>query len=55
VPLLDTVARQALIDSGFAPELDAAARAELEKLKPAPLSADVKDLRSLLWSSIDNA
>jgi exoribonuclease-2 len=55
VPLLDTVARQALIDSGFAPELDAAARAELEKLKPAPLSGDVKDLRSLLWSSIDNA
>ena len=52
--LLDTVARQALRDSGFAPELDAAATAELEHLKPASLSADVKDLRSLSWSSIDN-
>ncbi|HEX6599979.1 MAG TPA: RNB domain-containing ribonuclease [Gemmatimonadaceae bacterium] len=51
----DSVAHQALIDSGFVPELDAAAKAELEGLKPAPLTPDVRDLRSLLWSSIDNA
>jgi exoribonuclease-2 len=51
----DSVAHQALLDSGFAPELDAEAKAELETLKPAPLTADVRDLRSLLWSSIDNA
>ena len=53
--ILDTVARQALTDNGFAPELDAAAKAQLEQLKPAPLTADVRDLRALLWSSIDNA
>jgi len=52
--ILESVARQALIDNGFAPELDAAAKAELQQLKPASPSADVRDLRSLLWSSIDN-
>ena len=52
--LLDTVARQALIDNGFAPDLDDASRRELQGLKPAPPTADVRDLRSLLWSSIDN-
>ena len=51
---LDTVARRALIDSGFTPDLDSASRHELEGLKPAPLSTDIRDLRSLLWSSIDN-
>ena len=51
---LDTVARRALIDSGFTPDLDDASRHELEGLKPAPLSTDIRDLRSLLWSSIDN-
>ena len=50
----DSVAHQALIDSGFAPELDAAAKAELEGLKPAQMSDGIRDLRSLLWSSIDN-
>ena len=52
---LDSVAHQALRDNGFAPELDDAARRELERLEPAPLTPDVRDLRSLLWSSIDNA
>jgi len=51
---LDTVARQALIDNGFTPDLDDTSRHELEGLKPAPLSTDIRDLRSLLWSSIDN-
>ena len=51
---LDTVARQALVDNGFTPDLDDASRHELEGLKPAPLSTDIRDLRSLLWSSIDN-
>lgn len=52
--LLDSVAHQALIDNGFAPDLDGAARRELEGLMPAPLAPDIRDLRSLLWSSIDN-
>jgi exoribonuclease-2 len=51
---LDIVARQALVDNGFTPDLDDASRHELEGLKPAPLSTDIRDLRSLLWSSIDN-
>ena len=54
---LDSVARQALRDNGFVPELDEAARRELSALRsvaaaPAP---DVRDLRALRWSSIDNA
>ena len=53
--ILDSVAKQALIDNDFAPGLDAAARRELQGLRPAPLTPDVRDLRSLLWSSIDNA
>ena len=52
---MDSVARTALLASGFAPELDAASRAELAKIAPAPVTADVRDLRALLWSSIDNA
>ena len=52
---LDSIALQALRDNGFAPELDDASRRELQGLKPAPLTPDVRDLRSLLWSSIDNA
>ena len=52
---LDIIAHQALVDSDFAPDLDDAARRELEGLKPAPLAPDIRDLRSLLWSSIDNA
>jgi exoribonuclease-2 len=54
VSILDSVARQALIDNGFAPELDAEAKAELEQLTPASLNAGIRDLRALLWSSIDN-
>jgi exoribonuclease-2 len=52
---LGSVARQALRDNDFAPELDDAARRELEGLRPAPLTPEVRDLRALLWSSIDNA
>jgi exoribonuclease-2 len=52
---LGSVARQALRDNDFAPDLDDAARRELEGLRPAPLTPEVRDLRALLWSSIDNA
>jgi ribonuclease R len=55
MPTLDTVAHQALVDNGFAPELDEASKGELTALRPAPLTPDVRDLRALPWSSIDNA
>ena len=54
---LDFVARQALRDNGFTPDLDDAARQELAAMKPAtPAAGDrgLRDLRGLLWSSIDN-
>src|ERR1700733_10550769 len=51
---LHAVAVEALRADKFAPELDAAAAAELARLKPPQAPSGVKDLRSLLWSSIDN-
>jgi exoribonuclease-2 len=55
---LGTVARQALLDNGFVPDLDDAARRELADLhspaSAATSGAGVADLRKLLWSSIDN-
>jgi len=55
MPNLDSVAHQALVDNGFAPELDEASSRELAGLRPASLTPDVRDLRALPWSSIDNA
>ena len=51
---LGTVVRRALRDDGFQPDLDDASRVELAALRPAVLSPELRDLRSLLWSSIDN-
>jgi VacB/RNase II family 3'-5' exoribonuclease len=48
-------ARQAMLDAGFLPDLPHAAREEAARLAPARLvGPGVRDLRSLLWSSIDN-
>jgi VacB/RNase II family 3'-5' exoribonuclease len=48
-------ARLAMLDAGFLPELPPAAQREAERLRPAsPGGPGVRDLRSLLWSSIDN-
>jgi VacB/RNase II family 3'-5' exoribonuclease len=52
---LQSVARKALTDDGFVPELDAPAQAELAAIHPAATPPDARDLRALLWSSIDNA
>jgi VacB/RNase II family 3'-5' exoribonuclease len=49
-----SVALAALRDNGFVPELDPAARQELSAVHASSPDADVRDLRSLLWSSIDN-
>ncbi|HVY93719.1 MAG TPA: ribonuclease catalytic domain-containing protein, partial [Bryobacteraceae bacterium] len=54
---LAAAARQTMIDEGFHPDFPADALREVQSLKgrPAPRAeADVRDLRGLLWSSIDN-
>ncbi len=54
---LFAAARQEMIDRGFQPDFPAAAARQLEALKTRPPSGTntgVRDLRSLLWSSIDN-
>jgi exoribonuclease-2 len=50
---LRAIARRALIDRGFEPDLPAAAVAELRRLGAMPVDGR-RDLRSLPWSSIDN-
>jgi VacB/RNase II family 3'-5' exoribonuclease len=48
-------ARRAMLDAGFLPDLPAEAMHQASKLRPAaPVGPGVRDLRSLLWSSIDN-
>jgi VacB/RNase II family 3'-5' exoribonuclease len=53
---LRAAAHQAMIDRGFHPDFEPAVEAELARLRqtpdPAP-SPGLRDLRSLLWSSID--
>ena len=49
-------AHQAMLDAGFHPDFPPEIFREIQALKqPAPtISGNVRDLRSLLWSSIDN-
>src|SRR6185369_7006116 len=54
---LFAAAHQEMIQEGFQPDFSAEAEKQLEALKrqPAPATnAGVRDLRALLWSSIDN-
>jgi exoribonuclease-2 len=52
---LAEAARLVMIETGFLPDLPAAAQREAARLSPAaPGGPGVRDLRSLLWSSIDN-
>jgi exoribonuclease-2 len=54
---LFAAARQEMIDEGFQPDFPPETARQLEALKTQPppaVNADVRDLRSLLWSSIDN-
>jgi exoribonuclease R len=52
---LRDVARQVMIDEGFDPDPDPAVAAELKMLgKHADAGIPPRDLRNLLWSSIDN-
>src|SRR2546423_1865414 len=57
-PDLRAMARQAMMDAGLAPDFPPEVVHELQSLNqtaPPTLDMDsIKDLRSLLWSSIDN-
>jgi VacB/RNase II family 3'-5' exoribonuclease len=54
--LLLTVARRAMIDNGLEPDFGDAALKQLSTMTQAATeaSADIRDLRQLLWCSIDN-
>jgi VacB/RNase II family 3'-5' exoribonuclease len=51
--LLKRVARQAMLDRGLLPEFSAAALDQARSIT-APAVPQIRDLRSLLWASIDN-
>jgi VacB/RNase II family 3'-5' exoribonuclease len=55
-PDLHAIARQALLDAGFDPDFPPAVAPELAAVNRPHLPADssIRDMRSLLWSSIDN-
>jgi len=50
-------AHQAMIENGFEPEFGVGVSEQLKEIEqnPSPLDATAKNLRQLLWSSIDNA
>jgi exoribonuclease R len=50
---LRAAARRAMTANGFVPDFPLEVHREVEALQPTPL-AGVRDLRGLLWSSIDN-
>src|SRR5467141_562069 len=50
-------ARQAMLDAGFHPDFPAEVLREVQALQqpsPSATAPTIRDLRSLLWSSIDN-
>jgi VacB/RNase II family 3'-5' exoribonuclease len=55
---LQAMAKQTMLENGFEPEFSAQVQQELGELKAHPPqvapSANIRDLRDLLWSSIDN-
>jgi exoribonuclease II len=55
---LQAAARQVMQDNGFEPDFPPAALQQLAQIKAAPpqvsAGGEVRDLRNLLWSSIDN-
>ncbi|HEY6307069.1 MAG TPA: ribonuclease R family protein [Candidatus Angelobacter sp.] len=55
---LQAAARQVMLENGFEPDFPPAAQQQLAQLNGSPPqlapAQDVRDLRSLLWSSIDN-
>jgi exoribonuclease-2 len=52
---IGAAARRAVVDAGFEPDLDAAAKEQLAGITgPAAVVPGIKDLRDKPWSSIDN-
>jgi exoribonuclease-2 len=51
---LAAIAQRAMREHGLEPEFPAAALAQLRAIGAAPTGADSRDLRALLWCSIDN-
>ena len=56
---LQVMAKQIMLEHGFEPDFSATVQKQLADIKSrppltAPSSKDVRDLRNLLWSSIDN-
>ncbi len=53
---LRNIARRAMIERGFLPDFSAAAMAELARIETVVTDgdSDIRDLRGLLWASIDN-
>jgi exoribonuclease-2 len=55
---LQAIARQVMLDNGFNPDFSPAVRQQIQKIEAqnpaASPAAGVRDLRNLLWSSIDN-
>jgi exoribonuclease II len=55
---LQTAAKQIMLENGFAPDFPPEVQQQLAQLKRNPgrpaAGTDVRDLRNLLWSSIDN-
>jgi exoribonuclease-2 len=51
-----SIARRAMVDNGLQPDFDGAAIRQRDSITQAATSADadVRDLRALLWASIDN-
>ena len=54
--ILQSIAHQAMLDRGLLPDFSAEALAELERVKlpVATAGESIRDLRHLLWASIDN-
>jgi VacB/RNase II family 3'-5' exoribonuclease len=53
---LKAIARRAMLEHGLEPDLPPAASAQLQAITAAPMerSPQIRDLRALLWCSIDN-
>jgi len=57
-PDMSSIARQTMIDEGFVPDLPAPVLAELQSIESGSQNGDnnsARDLRQLLWSSIDDS
>ncbi|HKR96684.1 MAG TPA: RNB domain-containing ribonuclease, partial [Candidatus Angelobacter sp.] len=54
---LQAAAKQIMLENGFEPDFPSEVQQQLAQIKSAPPQSsgtDVRDLRDLLWSSIDN-